>query len=234
MKNNPLQGAIEELLSVTDWQVHGERLCLSATVVAQVVNARLRLQIASQQPRKHIPLVFVLGATNAGKSTLMDSVRSYPRIGTVEVGKMMRAKYPPEYFKGNASPAHTNDEGIRMGLDGIIAEEAAWKDICFIDGQPRTLKQVDAFCALPNPKSFLHLWAPDSVRRERAIARDGHDAVKLGLSLERLHGDAPALLDVLSVLLAGGERVTTWRTDRDEYSPWGAANAAANLHGVAL
>ena len=65
-----------------------------------------------------LSLVFVIGATNAGKSTLINAARELGCC-VVEVGKMMRAKYPPEYFKGSAAPEHTDKESWGMLLDGL-------------------------------------------------------------------------------------------------------------------
>jgi hypothetical protein len=163
-----------------------------------------------------LPLIFVIGATNAGKSTLLDSVRSYPGIGLVEVGKMMRAKYPPEHFAGQASPTHTAAEAWMMFGSRVIECAADGCRVAFVDGQPRDMTQCESILALPNPKLFLHLWAPIHVREERARKRDSDPTVpdaenqKLQLALKRVIGDIPKLYDVtqrIRVAERGGRAV---------------------------
>lgn len=74
-------------------------------------------------------LIFVIGATNAGKSTLISAAKEVG-CGTVEVGKMMRAKYPPEYFQGQAAPTKTQGEAMQMMMDGIEQVRAQGPGMC--------------------------------------------------------------------------------------------------------
>lgn len=162
-------------------------------------------------------LVFVMGPTNAGKSTLLDAARNLPDFGLIEVGKMMRAKYPPEHFKGQANPKHTAVEAWQMFTDSLAAHTAAGKEYVLVDGQPRDDEQCAAALALPNPKMFLNLWAPVAIREARARARDT-DPEKLALSLARLHGDLPKLYDLISLLNARSVVVSA-DTSASDYSP---------------
>lgn len=179
-----------------------------------------------------IPLIFVIGATNAGKSTLLDAVRPWPGVGMVEVGKMFRAKYPPEYFAGQANPSHTQVEAWQMFLDAVSARALEGCHVAFVDGQPRDLEQCEAILALPNPKVVLHLWAPTSERKRRAVSRDGLPDVpdelnaKLQLSLSRVTGDLPKLYDVV-MRIQSDDTCTVHHLDTTShnYSPSGVTRA---------
>ena len=154
-------------------------------------------------------LIYLLGATNAGKSTFLQrALAAVPRAHEVEVGKMMRAKYldpasphyQPDYFKGQAAPDHTEAEAWQMMLDGIAAAPEG-TEMILIDGQPRSVKQAVAAATMPgHERMFLHLWAPRHVRQARAEARDKDSPEKLRLSLQRMDNDPPVLYEVLSVL----------------------------------
>ena len=162
-------------------------------------------------------LVFVIGPTNAGKTTLMDAGRKNPYVGLVEVGKMMRQKYPPEHFKGQANPKHTAVEAWQMFLDGIAAAEAANREIVLVDGQPRDDEQCTASMLMRQPKAYVNLWASVETREARAKARDGADPAKLALSMARLHGDLPKLYDVMSRVQANGFTVHAVNTEAPGY-----------------
>lgn len=161
-------------------------------------------------------VIFVIGPTNAGKTTLMDAVKKTPNWGTVEVGRMLRAKYPPEFFAGQAAPKHTAVEAWQMCLDGVRdVLLVQGKDVVFVDGQPRDLEQLEKcmhfndHLQAPEPVKFffLHLFAARDIREARAKARDQHDPSKLALSMARLDGDVPMNYEILSRLLADKHNV---------------------------
>lgn len=158
--------------------------------------------------------VFVIGATNTGKSFLLDSVRRHPDCGVIEVGKEMRRRYPPSHFQGQAAPAHTAEEAWQVYLDGMT--ENAKKALIWCDGQPRDLIRTERILALnpeKYPRLFIHLWASKAVRENRARGRDGSDPEKLALAMARLDADLPPLYDVLSRLLIAQETVLTYGTN---------------------
>lgn len=120
---------------------------------------------------------------------------------------MMRAKYPPEYFKGQGNPAHTQAEAWQMCLDSIAAQPK--KKLILIDGQPRTMDQLPKTLALNDAahRAYVHLWAPTDIREARVTGRDQADPARLELARKRLHGDVPDIYNILSTLHVSGERI---------------------------
>lgn len=164
-------------------------------------------------------LVYVIGCTNVGKSTLLNYAAAQPGVGLVEVGKMMRAKYPPEHFQGQSNPTHTAAEAWQMYLDGVARHTAAGAQLILIDGQPRDRTQTLELLATRGVRRmFLHLWAPEEVRRGRAELRDAGRPDLLELSRRRMLNDPPQVYDVLSRLHASTEIVHTVDTSDVRYS----------------
>lgn len=154
-------------------------------------------------------LVFVMGATNSGKTTFLEKMaKDYPNpVGLVEVGKMMRAKYPPEHFAGQAAPKHTAIEAWSMMTVAVEHCIDGRKRLILIDGQPRDMEQaigvLDKYYSDTDNLSsvkFLHMWALPDIRIARATNRDGHDVEKLALSIARMHNDPLQLFEILSFL----------------------------------
>jgi len=175
-----------------------------------------------------IHIIFVLGPTNSGKTTVLETAGTVGRVHLVEVGKMMRAKYldpgslnyNPDYFKGDSSPAHTAIEAFDMMQTGIARGIQAGKDIIFVDGQPRDIKQCDNIFELyernPNNRvTYLNLYAPLELRRERAAKRDS-DPVKLALSMARMEKDVIKIYEVLCRIMSRGSDIVTVESSRFE------------------
>lgn len=156
-----------------------------------------------------VRLIFITGATNAGKSTLIEGASKWRNVGVVSVGAMMRAKYHPSHFKGQANPAHTRAEALEMMMEGILQQIGAGLRTILVDGQPRDvdqLREIDSILWQRTDHvfecSFIHLFAPEIIRFTRALNRDRDDPHKLMLSYQRLRGDIPELYNVLTALLA--------------------------------
>jgi energy-coupling factor transporter ATP-binding protein EcfA2 len=174
-------------------------------------------------PLNNHPLtVYVVGPTNAGKSTfLATAAGTYPQtVGLVEVGKILRAKYPPDYFKGLNNPKHTALEAWEI-FEGEWARHCKdGKSVILVDGQPRDQQQLDAVLTrheLGERQIFLHLWAPNDVRVKRAHERDGSDPAKLALSQARLISDEPSNYDILARLLWQGVLIVGTNTASPGY-----------------
>lgn len=156
-------------------------------------------------------LFFVVGPTNAGKTTFLETVhRDYPGgVHLVQVGKIMRAKYPPEHFKGGCNPAHTAKEALELCKEGILEGLKNNERVILVDGQPRDPEQAKAlrdWKASPDLQLLLathyhigviELICPREERMLRAQKRDGDDPEKLKLSLVRMNGDVLALYETL-------------------------------------
>jgi adenylate kinase family enzyme len=144
-------------------------------------------------------IIYVVGATNTGKTTLLEKVKEkWPElVHLIQVGKILRSKYPPEYFEGQAAPSKTQEEAIQLVLDGIKAGEN--KQFILVDGQPRDTTQADTLCQLPTFRDqiIIELVAPREIRVKRAEARD--TGSKLELSLQRMDKDILCTHEVISV-----------------------------------
>lgn len=93
---------------------------------------------------KHI--VFVMGSTCAGKSTLIEqAVKQYgPLVRTCLIGKELRARHPPEYFRGLAAMPETEPEVREIfsnRLTEFMEDDRAGYLLC--DGIPRLPTQVE-------------------------------------------------------------------------------------------
>jgi len=166
-------------------------------------------------------LIYLLGPTNAGKSTFIEYAGTQDCVGTIEVGKYMRAKYPPSHFAGEGNPAHTAVEAWKVYEDMLAKHIADNKRLIIADGQPRDAKQTEAILGDGRSWShrvFVHLWAPLDVLTARAHARDGHDPEKLALTKGRLINDMSAVYTVLSMVLSGGHVCLHEDTSKPEYS----------------
>lgn len=174
-------------------------------------------------------LLFCIGPTGAGKSRFLAGIKNVcgDAVHLVEVGKALRAKYPPSYFEGQAAPTKTAAEAWQLCQDGISAGIAAGKPAILIDGQPRSMEQVIRICHTYSNADlyglhFIHLCAPPAVRAARLAERDTGDALELAKA--RLIGDVAPLYENLSELLSLKCNVITVNTERqdpvEELLPW--------------
>lgn len=158
-------------------------------------------------------IIFVMGPTCAGKSTFLQLAASaVPEIGLVEVGKALRAKYPPEHFAGQCNPSHTAGEAWDLCKSMAQAHlDDPKKLVVLVDGQPRDRDHV--------AKIYSHFVAPGKVkvrfilidasleereRRARA-SRTGDDLEKL--ALPRLRNDMMSHYEVIVEIIKHGGKV---------------------------
>jgi len=154
---------------------------------------------------------FVMGATGSGKSTFLELAREEINAHTVEVGKLLRAKYPPEYFDGLAAPTKTAKEAWDMCVSGIKAGKGK---VTLIDGQPRDITQVTKIIKkYPNAK-FILFNCPTEERARRLKLRDSGGAQELWES--RLEGDYVAMYPVLAELLSYGKEIFVFNSGQDD------------------
>lgn len=144
-------------------------------------------------------IVFVMGPTCSGKSTFLRAASDFfepGQLGLVEVGKMMRAKYPPEHFQGQAAPKHTAGEAWQMCVDAITAHQVEGKRLILVDGQPRDRDQTINACAMYPKAKFLWLSAPLELRQTRALLTRDPDEYE-ALTKPRLTNDMIGHYDVM-------------------------------------
>ena len=174
-----------------------------------------------------LKLFFIMGPTCAGKSAFLSAVQErYSSVGLVEIGKLLRAKYPPAYFKGQDAPAHTANEAWDLLLAGVAECGKRAVSAVLIDGQPRDLPHVEMVCKTYTRQPelyicrFVHLFASREICEERAARRDAGDPEKLQLSRERMVNDRARLYEVLHMLkLQHNVQVCSFDTANVLYSP---------------
>jgi adenylate kinase family enzyme len=182
-------------------------------------------------------LFFVMGATNVGKSTFLQSVKdAWPNdVHLVEVGKALRAKYPPEYFQGQGNPAHTQQEAIDLCFAGILDGEFLGRRYILVDGQPRDVGQAESImkfdgCSSLRERAVIELVCPREERRRRAMNRDRSDGSSLALALERLDRD---VLQLHEVLLAFTKyQIHRFNTGKETYEPLSAFQHVLHQYGA--
>ena len=167
-------------------------------------------------------MAYIIGPTNSGKSTLLEAIAlDQPTWGRIEIGKAMRAKYPPSHFQGQCNPAHTAVEAWEMFTAARNKYRGDMCPVVVVDGQPRDMTQchdileenVPAFTRL-----FVHLYAPPDVLANRACTRDGGNPEKLRLSSARLTTDIPHLYNIISRIGSSGAFMCHVDTSRPDYS----------------
>lgn len=156
-------------------------------------------------PRLNV--IHIMGGTCTGKTTLVDTLAKRPSVHAIFVGRMLRAKYGPDYFKGQAAPAHTQVEAWAIYWQGLQEAQASNKSIVLVDGQPRDIGSVDKTlkeARLQNAKpTFVLLHADFNVREDRA--RKGRQpGPDLNLALARLYDDYATCYTILTELAQAG------------------------------
>lgn len=142
-------------------------------------------------------VIAVGGVTCAGKSTLMQALAQMPHFGTIEVGKEMRKRYPPEFFKGKAAMKETEEEVWQI-FDEQYKKHLRDPDCAaiFSDGQPRLPSQVYRMYNMIGPYNFIMMHASRE-RLERRARQRSTDQGNLDLALARITNDNAQLYEVL-------------------------------------
>lgn len=165
-------------------------------------------------------VLHLMGPTCAGKSTIIRRlVEIEPkRVAAVEVGRMLRAKYGEAYFKGQAAPAHTQNEAWQMYVDGSKKAIAAGARLILVDGQPRDTgqaRQMDGLWKHPSRAAFvlIHAEHDERERRARSARKPGPD---LDLAIARLTNDYRNCYTVMAELLRRNEVIRVFDTTKME------------------
>jgi hypothetical protein len=142
-----------------------------------------------------VSYIYILGVTCTGKDYLMDFIEAQDStIGSVRVGKILRERYPPDYFKGSGSPEHTEKEALEIFESEI--QRLSDKRIVLISGQPRRLSQIKHTIE-KYPGDLVWLHASDDVISQRISNRSLADQE---LALQRIKNDKIDLYSVLHEL----------------------------------
>lgn len=167
-------------------------------------------------------ILHLMGPTCAGKSTLLKRLAELggERVGTVEIGKLLRAKYGEAYFQGQAAPERTKAEALDLYLDTIRQHIADGKKLIVVDGQPRDLSQAEIMTRVWLPKNrvkylLVHATHEDREARARAGRQPGPD---LDLALARLHNDYQNNYVVMTYLIEHGSTIEVVNTSRADFN----------------
>lgn len=158
-------------------------------------------------------LIFMIGPTNSGKTTLGDFIVSEFNAYGVFIGRELRAKYGDGAFKGQAAPEWTRIESLNMMDEGIKKGRDTGHQLIIVDGQPRSDDQTEyVIDNYLNGKYsndfnsvFLLLYCSDEVRKKRMEARDTDEA-KRKLAEARFQGDLPQIYKLMYQLIVAGYR----------------------------
>lgn len=153
----------------------------------------------------------IMGATGSGKSTFLHKARELIGAHTVEVGKMLRAKYPPEYFEGSAAPTKTAKEAWNMCVQGI---KAGKDKIILVDGQPRDVQQARNMMKTFPEAKYILFNCPTEERMYRLNNRDSGAALELAKA--RLEGDYVTMFPVIAELLSCGKEIMVFNSGPDD------------------
>lgn len=169
-------------------------------------------------------LYFIMGPTCAGKSTFLHLARNVlgDKVELIEVGKMLRAKYPPEHFAGQNNPKHCAEEAWKLCEQGVLHARDRGKTIILVDGQPRDIPQVDlCFSQFPESEFNRHFVLIDCPIEEReARAREHRSGADLEtLAIPRLTNDMIAYYSVLVRLLHHEAWVHTFDSSNPKRKP---------------
>ncbi len=122
--------------------------------------------------------IAVIGATASGKSTFIDfAKKQYPDYFTsINIGQILRAKYPPEYFEGQGTLDKTEDEVRKLVEDAVKEFVSSDKQVLLIDGQPRNQDQIEFLEVLQQRYEidgtvFVWVSCTDGERERRGSSR---------------------------------------------------------------
>lgn len=160
---------------------------------------------------KPTDLLFVMGPTNVGKSFIVEHAADQYSGHKVMVGKILREKYNPDFFKGEQAPEHTSKESLRLMIDGIQEGIDDKKPLIVVDGQPREFCQLEKIFNLYIEGElkesvdvyFLLLHCSEDIRKSRLEQRD-MDEKELQLSKDRFSKDIDQLQSLFYEILRRG------------------------------
>lgn len=186
-----------------------------------------------------IPIVFIMGATCSGKSTFLDFCKKVlgNHVHTANIGGILRSRHDPDFFNGDAAPAHTAKEAWDIFEEEFYkGMETPGVDMIMFDGQPRRPEEVGnlyRYKSVLTDFRFVMFHASAEARKRRIDTRfpipegrvgmpgyveDVKEFEKLARSRDlaeaRLTKDTSQLFDVWGELSRRGEYVLSINTDK--------------------
>lgn len=159
-------------------------------------------------------IVFIIGSTNSGKTTLIKKLCEDTCFNPVMIGQELRKLYPPSFFEGQAAPSKTDNLAFDI-MRKKIMESLDNNQIPLIDGQPRNNVQYELCKEYfeNHDCRFINLWASREQRIVRSKNRDKNNEEKLKLSIARIDNDSIILYDIISRLLIDNYNVRSFDTN---------------------
>jgi len=145
---------------------------------------------------------FIMGITCVGKDELVEhAVKCCPDIGAIQVGKEMRKRHSPEYFKGLGALDETEPETWE-----IVREQLALcseKKHIFVTGMPRLKGQVSKFFSLFKIEDcrFWLLHCDEQTIYSRLKIHFKDEPCWANLAEERIENDKIQLYQVITEVL---------------------------------
>ena len=156
-----------------------------------------------------VTILHLLGCNSVGKTTIMRAFCNFEfeNVAAVSVGQLLRAKYPPEYFQGQMAPEHTEQEALQLYCDFVTNSIANGKKLIVIDGQPRSISQIDGVHNFPGNKithKYVLIHADYKLREARVVKRDEQNQSALDLAQKRLMNDFRSTYEIMIELAKRG------------------------------
>lgn len=166
-------------------------------------------------------IIHVLGITCAGKDTLMEYIASnYEGVGLVQVGKEMRKRHPPEYFKGLGAMQSTEEEVRQIYCEQY--GQVKHNRLVLVSSQPRLISQVSFVYEVDGhrKRAFLFIRASDAEINHRVNERfpnwrtDESHLKSRELSLQRINNDRIQNYDtILEIISQGDDDILVYDTE---------------------
>lgn len=155
-------------------------------------------------------VISIMGSTGSGKTTIVQEAMASddPYVSGVQVGQIMRKRYPPEKFRGLACLPETEEEVRALLLEALIDADFHQVRYFFVDGQPRSVGQYEWLHDLRREMKFdwcaFYLTVPRDVQIARLRKRDMQPSA-YELALQRIVNDEQQLAPVLDVITEQGD-----------------------------
>jgi hypothetical protein len=154
----------------------------------------------------------LMGVTCVGKDYFIErACEQFPHLfGKVQVGKELRKRHSPEYFKGLGCATACYQEALDILKEQYEVSRMVGHKYVLVSGQPRERSQVQPVIDILG-SNFMAIWlsADENVIMNRLKDRFKDDPASEELALQRLKNDRVQLYDSFFELLHRGIDVRT-------------------------